>query len=107
MVEHVEERETALFARERLDHELALLSQRMTWMVTSNSFLFTAFAVSLGNAATGSSSYGPVLRALVRLLPWSAIASLVSYYVSAAAGLFAMNRLQGFVNVDDDVFLRT
>jgi len=107
MVEHVGAKETALFVRARLDHELVLLNQRMTWMVMSNSFLFTAFAVSLGATTGRSSAYEPVAEALVRLLPLSAIASLVSYYVSAAAGLFAMTRLHRFMKVGDDEVLST
>jgi hypothetical protein len=108
VVEHAEAKEMAFVCRQRLDHELELLNQRTTWIVMSNSFLFTAFAVSLNSAAADSAgAYGPALHALVRLVPLSAIASLISFYVSATAALFAMSKLQSFINLDHDPFLRT
>jgi hypothetical protein len=99
-------REITLLCRDRLDHEHVLLSERMTWIVMSNAWLFTAFAVSLGSAATPG-PYGPALRTLVRLLPWVAIASLVTYYISVTAALFAMSRLHRFIDVHDDQLLRS
>lgn len=92
----------ALLVRQRMDHELSLLSQRTTWVVMAQAFLFTAFAAAAGGAAEQASThYGRMLSRLVGLLPWTAIGCIVSYYVSAWSALFVLAKLRDSMNASD------
>jgi hypothetical protein len=81
--------------RARLDHENELLSQRTTWVVATQAFLFSAYALCLVGA--GRQVEGPhaaAIEVLLKLLPWAAIISLALLYVTLAGGLLAMARLR-------------
>jgi hypothetical protein len=93
----------ALLVRQRMDHEVSLLSQRTTWIVMAQSFLFTAFAAAAGGAADDQAAthFGRMLSRLVGLLPWTAIGCIVSYYVSACSALFVLAKLRESMNASD------
>ncbi len=78
--------------RARIDHEDGLLAQRTTWVMTSQAFLFTAYALCATRPLGGATPSLEVERLRV-LLPWAAIASLALLYVTIAGGLREMARL--------------
>jgi hypothetical protein len=87
--------------RARLDHENELLSQRTTWVVATQAFLFSAYALCLVGA--GRQVEGPhaaAIEVLLKLLPWAAIISLALLYVTLAGGLIAMARLRRAMKLD-------
>jgi hypothetical protein len=89
------ERELARLVRGRIDRENDLLAHRTTWVVTSQAFLFTAYALCVANVAhmqTGAATRSVVL--LMRLLPWTGMASIVLLYVTLVGALREMRRLR-------------
>lgn len=92
----------ALLVRQRMDHEVSLLSQRTTWIVMAQAFLFTAFAAAAGGAADQAEThYGRMLSRLVGLLPWTGIGCIISYYVSACSALFVLAKLRASLDTKD------
>jgi hypothetical protein len=87
--------ETAHDVRERLDYENDLLAQRTTWILASQAFLLSAYAICVvGTNTERLNPHAATLELLVALLPWTAIVSLVSLYVTVAAGLITMGKLR-------------
>jgi hypothetical protein len=71
---------------EEIHREHSLLSSRMNWYVTSQSFLFAAFAVA------GDNNY--TLRWMSRFIPAIGITITALIMVSILAGLLAMSHLR-------------
>jgi hypothetical protein len=81
--------------RGQLDRENELLIHRTTWVVGTQAFLFTGYAIALNAEGTGSPSPSAMQeRVLAGVLPWAAVASLVLLYLTIAAGLAAIVRLR-------------
>lgn len=88
--------------RARLDRETDLLIHRTAWVVGSQAFLFSAYAVSLsgpGRAATKAI----VIKAnlLIVVIPWVAVTSLLLLLVTIGAGVAALARLRTHARVGD------
>ena len=81
--------------REQIEHEDNLITQRLTWLVASQSFLFTAFAI-LVNAPVASKL--PILALkqdqVFQLIPVVGFGSSLLIYLSIIAGILAMSRLR-------------
>lgn len=81
--------------RARIDHEDDLIVQRLSWLVASQSFLFTAYAIVLNGLA--SPTGGPVLgqqQRLLHLIPLVGCATAGLIYVTILAAVVAIRRLR-------------
>jgi len=73
--------------RGQIEHEDNLIAQRLNWFLTSQSFLFTAFAILKG--------YPPHSVAMfLKIIPLIAIAAGVLLMLSILAGLMVMGNLR-------------
>lgn len=82
--------------RERIEHEDNLVVQRLSWLVASQSFLFTAYAIVL-NGLTGTAAAATLLHPhlrLSRLIPVVAILTCALIYVSIVAAVKAIATLR-------------
>jgi hypothetical protein len=78
--------------RSRLEHEDGLIVSRLAWLMASESFLFTAYAIVL-NAAAAT----PQHRRLMHLIPIVAIASSVLIFIGIVAAVRAMGWIRGLL----------
>src|SRR5262249_45025024 len=86
-----------LLLRTQLDRETDLLGQRTAWVIASQAFLFSAYAVAVNahiDQAAPNGGTGALL--LVRLLPWISLLSLALLTVTIVAGIFALVRFRSF-----------
>jgi len=83
------------FLRQRIEHEDNLINQRLSALVGSQSFLLTAFAISL-NAPKEffSPHYQPVHRVLTHMLPVAGIASVVVLLLTMLGAVLALHGLR-------------
>lgn len=81
--------------RARLEHEDSLIVNRLSWLMASQSFLFTAYAIVLNGLATpaATASVQDHQHRLIRLIPLVGIASAVLIYVGIVAAARAMTWL--------------
>lgn len=88
--------ETSLI-QARLSHEDDLINQRISWLVNSQSFLLTAYAITLnGLAADASKPLAVVQRKLLNLLPLVGVACVLLVIVALVGGLCALAELRQF-----------
>jgi hypothetical protein len=81
----------------RLNHEDDLINQRISWLVNSQSFLLTAYAITLnGLAADSGRPQAAIQLKLLELLPMAGIASVILVVAAMIGGLFAMSELRRF-----------
>ena len=81
----------------RLSHEDDLVNQRVSWLVNSQSFLLTAYAITLnGLAADASKPLAIVQRKLLDMLPVVGVACVVLVLVALVGGLCAISELRRF-----------
>jgi hypothetical protein len=81
----------------RLSHEDDLVNQRVSWLVSSQSFLLTAYAITLnGLAADASKPLAIVQRKLLNLLPIVGAVSVLLVCVALVGGLCAISELRSF-----------
>ena len=84
--------------RSRLEHEDSLISQRLSWLVASQSFLFSAYAIVLNGLDTGTSSTLAMVmqqrQLLFRLIPLVAVLTCVFIYPSILAAVRAIAMLR-------------
>jgi hypothetical protein len=81
----------------RLSHEDDLINQRVSWLVNSQSFLLTAYAITLnGLAADASKPLAVVQRKLLDLLPVVGVACVLLVCVALVGGLCALAELRRF-----------
>jgi hypothetical protein len=81
----------------RLAHEDDLVNQRVSWLVSSQSFLLTAYAITLnGLAADASKPLAVVQRKLLNLLPVVGSVSVLLVCVALIGGLCAIAELRHF-----------
>src|SRR6478735_11467553 len=81
----------------RLTHEDDLVNQRVSWLVNSQSFLLTAYAITLnGLAADASKPLAIVQRKLLDLLPLVGVACVLLVCVALIGGLCAIAELRRF-----------
>lgn len=80
--------------RERLQHEDGLIVNRLAWLMASQSFLFTAYAIVLNGAALPSAGrIGEHQAGLLRLLPLVGTVSTALIYAGILAAIRAMSWL--------------
>ena len=76
--------------RSRLEHEDNLVVHRLSWLMASQAFLFTAYAISASGLATAAGAgYGP-LQGMFRLMPVVGLISTVLIWMGMVAALRAM-----------------
>ena len=90
--------ETYRLFRGRIEHEDNLIIQRLSWLVASQSFLFTAYAIT----TNGLTNLDPKLLGhfaeqaglLFRLIPTVAICVALLIYISILAALRAIRQIR-------------
>lgn len=81
--------------RGQIEHEDNLISQRLSWLLASQAFLFTAYAITLnGPVQLHSQTYERHVGLLILMLPIIGIATAVLIWVAILAGLSAMQSLR-------------
>jgi hypothetical protein len=82
--------------RSQIEHEDNLNSQRLSWFVASQSFVFTSYAIVLSNLQPGAKS--PAVeqqqRLLVILIPVVALLTCALIFATIVAGAIAMVNLR-------------
>jgi hypothetical protein len=93
----------------RLSHEDDLVNQRVSWLVNSQSFLLTAYAITLnGLAADASKPLAIVQRKLLNLLPVVGVVCVVLVSIALLGGLSAIGELRRYASTNyakDRLFL--
>ena len=73
------------------------MNQRISWLVNSQSFLLTAYAITVnGLAADSERPQAAIQRKLLDLLPMAGVASVILVVGAIIGGLFAMGELRKF-----------
>jgi hypothetical protein len=81
--------------RHRLEHEDNLLNQRLSWILTSQSFLLTGYAILLNApAALRSETYARDHHLLMALIPLSGVVTVFLLWAAIIAALLAMRDLR-------------
>lgn len=81
----------------RLSHEDDLVNQRVSWLVSSQSFLLTAYAITLnGLSLDASKPMALIQQKLVKLLPVVGVACVLLVCVALIGGLCAIGELRRF-----------
>jgi hypothetical protein len=76
-------------------HEDNLLNQRLSWILTSQSFLLTGYAILLNApAALQSETYARHHRLLMELIPLSGVVTVFLIWAAIIAALLAMRDLR-------------
>ena len=90
-----------LHLRARLEHEDGLIVNRLAWLMASESFLFTAYAIVLNNAATTHHAR------LIKLIPLVAVLSSALILIGIVAAIRAISwiRVQLRSRVPDETAL--
>ena len=87
-----------LLFRNRIEHEDNLIMQRLSWLVASQSFLFTAQAITLSGLLSvppnASSSLVELEKLLLHLIPAVAILTSGLIYVGIIAAVKAIRTLR-------------
>jgi hypothetical protein len=79
----------------RLAHEDDLINQRISWLMSSQSFLLTAYAITLnGLAGDIGRPEATVQRRLLELLPTTGIACVILVGIAVIGGMFALSELR-------------
>jgi hypothetical protein len=77
--------------RGRMDHEDGLVASRLNWLITSQSFLFAAYATLFRNGGAQPVA-GQGIPLLVRLIPFIGICVGGLIYTAIIAGVVALMR---------------
>jgi hypothetical protein len=79
----------------RLAHEDDLINQRISWLVSSQSFLLSAYAITL-NGITGDRGHphGAIQEKLIDFLPLVGIACVILVLIALIGGLYAIRDLR-------------
>jgi len=85
--------------RSRIEHEDNLVVQRLSWLVASQSFLFTAYAIVTNGLASqppppSCVRFASQLQLLYQLIPVVGTLTCVLIYVSILAAVASMRRLR-------------
>jgi hypothetical protein len=92
-----------MLVRTRLDRENDLLMQRTAWVVATQAFLFSAYAIALNDRAlSATATVTAKSRVLLKVIPWIGIASLVLLHVTISAAAIALARLRRHVSASSD-----
>ena len=84
--------------RNRIEHEDNLVMQRLSWLMASQSFLFTAFAIVTnglsGLPSSGGNTFVGRLQTLTEIIPVVALVNSLLIFVSILAALKAITELR-------------
>jgi len=84
--------------RNRIEHEDNLIMQRLSWLMASQSFLFTAYAIVTNGMTTSPAKGGNMfvnhLLTLARIIPVVALLNSLLILVSILAALKAIRELR-------------
>lgn len=81
--------------RQQIEHEDNLVSQRLSWLLGSQSFLFTAYAISLnGPPQIRSKELEEHVGLLLVILPLVSIISAFLIWMAVLAGTWTMYKLR-------------
>jgi hypothetical protein len=84
--------------REQIEHEDSLISERLSWFMTSQSFLFTGYAISLTARIEVRTPWHAAQQALVFVIPVIAICTAFLFWLAILVGIGVMRRLRKFLN---------
>jgi hypothetical protein len=80
--------------REQIQHEDNLTTQRLSWLMASQAFLFTAYAIVMNGPERAMSPFAREQQQwLMTAIPALALASAGLIYVSIIAGVIALRNL--------------
>ena len=107
-VSHLSAVECYNVLRDQLQHEDNLITQRLSWLMGSQAFLFTAYAIVLnGPERPKNAIIGSLQDCLLGTVPAVGLLSAVLIYVSIIAGVLAMFNIHRFArNLCDDAAVR-
>jgi hypothetical protein len=94
--------------RSQIEHEDNLINQRVSWFVTAQAFLFTAYAIVLNAPPqVRLQSFATQQEILFSLIPVVAIGVSILIYITIIAAMLAMANLRRMVkdHVDDSTLL--
>jgi hypothetical protein len=85
--------------RNRIEHEDNLIMQRLSWLMASQSFLFTAYAIvtngmSISPTAAAANVFANHLSTLGQIIPIVALLNSLLIFVSILAALKAIRELR-------------
>jgi hypothetical protein len=81
--------------RDQIEHEDNLISQRLSWLLASQAFLFTAYAITLnGPVQLHSLKYELHVGLMIMMLPLIGIFTALLIWIAILAGLVSMTRLR-------------
>jgi hypothetical protein len=84
-----------VFLREEIRHQDNLVNARLSWLVSSQSFSLSGFAVTLnGSAQSVHPLYAKLNVTLVAFLPVAGIVTNVASYLTIWAAIFRMSRIR-------------
>ncbi|MEA3210519.1 MAG: hypothetical protein QOE70_3576 [Chthoniobacter sp.] len=80
--------------RDQIQHEDNLTTQRLSWLMASQAFLFTAYAIVLNGPERAMTAFaGKQQQWLITAIPGLALTSTGLIYVSIVAGVMALLNL--------------
>jgi hypothetical protein len=81
--------------RHRIEHEDNLLNQRVSWVVSSQAFLLTGYAILLnGPQVLRNENFNHTHELLIKLIPLTSIAVTALIWFGILAGIWAMRDLR-------------
>jgi hypothetical protein len=81
--------------RGQIEHEDNLIGQRLSYFVAAQSFLFTAYAITLSNFSPNHITWVSTrMKVLLILIPVAAVLTCALIYMTVIAGLIAMSDLR-------------
>ena len=84
-----------VFLREEIRHEDNLINQRVSWLVSSQSFLLTAFAISLnGPLQAKFAQYERLNILLISLIPIVGVVICLVSHLTIFAGVLHMRQIR-------------
>ena len=84
-----------MFLPEETRHEDNLINQRLSWLVRSQSFLLTAFAISQNSPPQAKSAqYERLNISLVSMIPISGVVMCLVSYLTIFAGVLHMRQIR-------------
>ena len=93
--------------RNRIEHEDSLIIQRLSWLMASQSFLFTAYAIvtnGLTGSAANANAFVNRLLTLIQIIPIVALLNSLLIAISIFAALMAIKQLRRSYQKQSAVF---
>ncbi|MDB6064129.1 MAG: hypothetical protein JWR26_337 [Pedosphaera sp.] len=88
-------REAYVFLREEIRHQHNLINQRLSWLVSSQAFLLTAFAIALNSPVQSKlPAYEKLNMALVNLLPVAGVLTCFLGWLTIWAAILQLRKVR-------------